>query len=157
MKELTSHYDDLEKRLAIFFGLGALVLSALVGLMRGIGLMGILLNGVLALGLATLAAWIFGAWLKGVLRAGKPSEETAPGVERRSVTPATLEEGTVVTPQPDKAIVADEVHEPLAPNMGSLVLPELNPVEQAALQAIVDGAGQEAPTDAAPAPAPAKA
>lgn len=140
MKELTSYHDDLEKRLAIFFGLGALILSALIGLMRQYSLEGILVRSVLALTVATLGAWAFGVWLKSALKATAPEEEPRLGVERRSVAPASLEDSNVVIPpHPDDAVVSEEIHEPLAPNMTRFTLPDLNPVEEAALQAIASG------------------
>lgn len=160
MKELTSEHDDLEKRLAIFFGLGALILSALIGLMRGYSLEGILFRGVLVLILATAGAWLFGAWLKAALKSSAPAEEPVLGIERRSVVPAVLEDSHVVSaPRPEDAVTVDEVHEPLAPAMRNFVLPDLNPAEEAALQAIAAGgsggaeAAPAAPAEAAKAPA----
>jgi hypothetical protein len=98
MKELTSNHDDLDKRLAIFFGVGAFLVSSLVGLIRGYSFEGFLLQGIVVLTLATLAAYAFGYWLRQTLAATKPEEELPEGIERRAHNKESLEEGSLVVP-----------------------------------------------------------
>lgn len=132
MKEMISTHDDLDKRLAIFFGLGAFIMSALVGIVRNYTLEGFLLQGVVVLTIASLSGYAFGVWLRAVLRSVNPEEKLPSNVERRSTNPATLSEGTVMVPGPDSdAVIADESLDAMdAP--GSVVnftLPELNPTD----------------------------
>jgi hypothetical protein len=143
MKEMTSNHDDMDKRLAIFFGVGAFLLSSLVGLIRGYSFEGFLLQGVVVLTLAILAAYGFAYWLRQALASTKPEEELPEGMERRSHNKETLEEGSLVIPnQGVEAVVAEDAAAP-----GSAVnytFAELSPSAAAA-------------TAPAPAPAPAAA
>lgn len=136
MKELTSNHDDLDKRLAIFFGLGAFIMSALVGLIRGYTLEGFLLQGIVVLIVATLGGWLFGVWLRAALLASKPKEELPSNVERRSSSPASLDESSVVVPPLPEAVISEESHEPLTGSIVNYTLPELNPADLAALNAV---------------------
>lgn len=108
MKELTSSHDDFEKRLAIFFGLGAFLMSALVGLLRGYTLEGFLLQGIVVLTLATVSGYLFGVWLRGALAATKPEENLPAGTERMVRNAETLEEGSLVVPAPTETVVLEE-------------------------------------------------
>lgn len=108
MKELTSNHDDIDKRLAIFFGLGAFLLSSLVGLLRGYTLEGFLLQGVVVLTLAVVAGYVFGVWLRGALNATKAEEELPEGTERMVRNADTLEEGSLVVPGQGETVVAEE-------------------------------------------------
>jgi hypothetical protein len=130
MKEMISTHDDLDKRLAIFFGLGAFIMSALVGIVRDYTLEGFLLQGVVVLALATLGGYAFGAWLRAALASVAPKVELPANVERRSSNPNSLAEGTVVMPEGQNEATIDE--EPLPGQPGSVVnftLPELNPAD----------------------------
>src|SRR5665213_2887753 len=139
MKELTSSHNDLDKRLAIFFGLGALVMSALVGLIRGYTLEGFLLQGVVVLTLATLAGWLFGLWVQAAWAASAPKEELPSNVERRSSRPENLAEGSVVLPSPGaESVISEELHEPLPGAAMNYVLPEFSPADLAHLTATAD-------------------
>lgn len=127
MKEMTSNHDDVEKRLAIFFGLGAFLMSALVGLLRGYTLEGFLLQGIVVMIIASLAAYGFGVWLKSVLKKGEDEDTPPANVERRSTNAEDLEKGSVVTPAQMGETVINE--DPASPS-GQVVnytLPELVP------------------------------
>jgi membrane protein implicated in regulation of membrane protease activity len=132
MKELTSNHDDMDKRLAIFFGLGAFLMSALVGLIRGYTLEGFLLQGVVVLVLAILAGYAFGYWLRRALAATTPAEELPENTERRARNAETLEEGSLVIPgQGAETVVAEEPGSPSG-QVVNFSFPELDPMEAAA-------------------------
>ena len=132
MKEMISSHDDMDKRLAIFFGLGAFIMSALVGIVRNYTLEGFLLQGVVVLTLASLGGFAFGTWLRSALRSVSPQEQLPSNVERRSTNPANLAEGTVMVPGVDsESVIADEPLDAVGP-AGSVVnftLPELSPTD----------------------------
>jgi hypothetical protein len=155
MKEMVSIHDDLDKRLAIFFGLGAFILSALVGLVRGYTLEGMLLQGVVVLTVATLCGALFGAWLRAALRSSAPSEELPANVERRSTNPTGLAEGAVVIPHhAADAVVSEELHEPLTGTVVNYTLPELDPSDLRAMGSFAEAGSEPAMNDAGqPAPA----
>jgi hypothetical protein len=160
MKEMISNHDDLDKRLAIFFGLGAFIMSALVGIVRNYTLEGFLLQGVVVMALAILGGYAFGAWLRAALRSVNPEEQLPANVERRSTNPATLTEGTVMVPGVDsESVIADEPLDGVAP-AGSVVnftLPELSPTDL--LELPPPGAAPAAPqfTTILPPPTPPRA
>lgn len=127
MKELTSFNDDIDKRIAIFFGLGALLMSTLVGLLRGYTLEGFLLQGVVVLVLAIVGGWIFGFWLRQTLAATQPKEELPQGTERTSRNAESLEEGSLVIPsQSAETIVAEDPGSPSG-QVVNFSFPELAP------------------------------
>lgn len=145
MKELTSNHDDMDKRLAIFFGLGAFLMSALVGLIRGYTLEGFLMQGVVVLILAILAGYAYGYWLRQALAASAPSEELPENTERRSRNADTLEQGSLVLPgQGMETVVAEDAASPSS-QMVNFSFPELTPA----------GAQAEPALAMAAAPAPA--
>lgn len=147
MKELTSNHDDMDKRLAIFFGLGAFLMSALVGLIRGYTLEGFLMQGVVVLILAILAGYAYGYWLRQALAASAPVEELPDNTERRSRNADTLEQGSLVLPgQGIETVVAEEPGSPSG-QMVNFSFPELSP----------SGAQSEPAFAMAAAPAPAPA
>lgn len=144
MKEMTSNHDDIDKRLAIFFGLGAFLMSALVGLIRGYTLEGFLMQGVVVLVLAILAGYAFGWWLRGALTATTPNEELPEGTERHTRNAETLEQGSLVIPgQTAETVVAEDPDSPSG-HVVNFSFPELSP-----------SAAMEAPAAPAPAAAPA--
>lgn len=158
MKEMVSVHDDLDKRLAIFFGLGAFILSALVGLVRGYTLEGLLLQGVVVLTVATLCGALFGAWLRAALRSTAPGEELPANMERRSTNnPGGLAEGAVVIPHhAADAVVSEELHEPLTGTVVNYTLPELDPSDLRAMGSLLDsGSAPEPAVNEAGQPAPA--
>jgi hypothetical protein len=128
MKEMTSYHDDIDKRLAIFFGLGCFLLSALVGLLRGYTLEGFMIQGVLALAVGSLAAYAFAVWLRAALRSVQPEEPTTPAnVERRSNNAEDLDIGHVVTAsQLSEAVIAEDPESPSG-KVVNFTLPELEP------------------------------
>jgi hypothetical protein len=153
MKEMVSTHDDLDKRLAIFFGLGAFILSALVGLVRGYSLEGLLLQGVVVLTVATVCGAVFGAWLRAALRSSAPGDELPANVERRSTNPASLAEGAIVIPHhAAEAVVSEELHEPLTGTVVNYTLPELDPADMRAMGSFADGgsASEAQPAAATP-------
>jgi hypothetical protein len=126
MKEMTSNHDDMDKRLAIFFGLGAFILSALVGLVRNYTLEAFLLQGVVVLGLATVVGYLFGLWLRNALASVEPKEERPDNVEVRRTNADALSEGTVVVPDDSSTVISEDG----TATTGSVVnytLPELDP------------------------------
>lgn len=113
MKELISNHDDMDKRLAIFFGLGALLMSTMVGLIRGYTLEGFLMQGIVVLVVAILAGYGYGLWLRQALASTKPADELPENTERRSRNAETLEQGTLVIPTlGEENIVAEEPGSP---------------------------------------------
>lgn len=141
MKELTSNHDDMDKRLAIFFGLGAFLMSALVGLIRGYTLEGFLLQGVVVLVLAILAGYAFGYWLRQALAATTPAEELPENTERRARNAESLEEGSLVIPgQGAETVVAEEPGSPSG-QVVNFSFPELDPTEAAQPEAPQPQAG----------------
>jgi hypothetical protein len=129
MKELTSNHDDLDKRLAIFFGLGAFIMSALVGLERGYSLEGFLLQGVVALIFATLAGWAFGYWLRGVLKTQEVKESVPENVEVRVAKSESLAEGGVVTAPVAETVIEGEAKPAISGQVVNFTLPELSPLD----------------------------
>lgn len=139
MKEMTSNHDDMDKRLAIFFGLGAFLMSAMVGLIRGYTLEGFLMQGVVVLVIAILAGYGFGYWLRQALASTAPAEELPQGTERRSHNKESLEQGSLVIPgQNVEAVVSEEPDNGLGQSV-NYSFPELVP-------------GVPEPAAAAPAP-----
>ena len=85
MKEVTSSYDDVEKRMAIFMGLGALVFSSLYLMTRGADMWTYLVRGVLALTVFTVAGWAYGRWVRELFRTHSRKRRSCPeNVERQS-------------------------------------------------------------------------
>jgi hypothetical protein len=118
MKELTSNHDDMDKRLAIFFGLGALIMSTLVGF---------LLQGVVVLVLAILGGYLFGLWLRNALDSTRPEEELPEGTVRTSRNAESLEEGSLVIPgQNGETVVAEDEGSPSG-QVVNFSFPELAP------------------------------
>jgi hypothetical protein len=131
MKEMTSNHDDIEKRLAIFAGLGGFLCSTLVGLIQGYTLEAFLLQGVVVLGLCSLVAYLFGAWLRAALKATEPQEEGPDNVERRQTNAEDLDMGSVVMPsQMTEAVIAEDPGSPSG-QVVNYTLPELSPMEPA--------------------------
>jgi hypothetical protein len=127
MKELTSQHDDMDKRLAIFFGLGAFLMSSMVGLIRGYSLEGFLLQGIVVLVLSVVAGYAFGSWLRQAIKASTPTEELPEGIERRSHNKESLEEGSLVIPtQAVETVIAEEPSAPLGQAV-NYSFPELPP------------------------------
>lgn len=152
MKELTSNHDDMDKRLAIFFGLGAFLMSSLVGLLRGYTLEGFLLQGVVVLLLASLLGYGYGLWLRQALENTRPAEELPEGMERRRSNADTLDEGSVVVPMSGPMVdtVVDEDPNSPSGHVVNYTLPEFSPMEAPAVPAVIEEEG-----DLAPPPVPA--
>ena len=127
MKEMVSFHDDAEKRLGIFFGLGAFIISSLFALFQGLTPEGFLLRGVVVLILFSLAGWIYGVWLKRTIEATKPQEEMPSNVERRSRNAESLDEGSVVMPSIGETVVMEEP--PATGQVVNFTLPELDPMD----------------------------
>jgi hypothetical protein len=129
MKEMTSFHDDTEKRMGVFFGLGAFLLSSLFAFFQGLTPEGFLLRGVAVLIVFSLLGWGFGAWLKKTLAATAPKEELPSNVERRSRNAESLDDGSVVVMP---GLKETEVMEEPRADTGSVVnftLPELDPMD----------------------------
>lgn len=67
MKEITSAYQDLEKRMAVFIGLGAVVFVSLFNLAMGADLTSFLVRGLLALLVFSLAGYWYGHFMAGLI------------------------------------------------------------------------------------------
>ena len=145
MKEMTSNHDDLEKRLAIFAGLGGLLFSTLVGLIQGYTLEAFLLQGVVVLVLFSLLAYGFGVWLRDALKKSEPVEELADNVERRRSNAEDLEVGSVVMPgEMQEAVIAEDPASPSG-QVVNYTLPELSPMDSAPVAAPSDVDDELAP------------
>ena len=130
MKEMVSFHDDAEKRLGIFLGIGAFILSSLFALFQGLSPEGFLLRGVVVLILFSLMGWGYGVWLKKTLEATRPQEEMPSNMERRSRNAESLDEGSVIMPSMGETVVMEE------PGTGQVVnytLPELSPMDDTSL------------------------
>ncbi len=127
MREMVSFHDDAEKRMGIFFGLGAFLLSSVFALFQGLSPEGFLLRGVVVLILFSLLGWIYGLWLKQTIEKTKPQEDLPSNVERRSRNAESLDEGTLVIPGMGETVAAEE----LSPTgqVVNFTLPEFSPLE----------------------------
>jgi hypothetical protein len=67
VKEITSAYQDLEKRMAVFIGLGAVVFVSLFNLAMGADLTSFLVRGLLALLVFSLAGYWYGHFMAGLI------------------------------------------------------------------------------------------
>jgi hypothetical protein len=67
VKEITSAYQDLEKRMAVFIGLGALVFVSLFNLALGADLTSFLVRGLAALLVFSLAGYWYGGFMAGLV------------------------------------------------------------------------------------------
>ena len=153
MKEMTSNHDDIDKRLAIFAGLGGFLCSTLVGLVQGYTLEAFLLQGVVVLTLCSLVAYLFGAWLRAALKATEPKEETPDNMERRQTNAEDLDMGSVVMPsQMTEAVIAEDPESPSG-HVVNYTLPELSPMEPA-LATASGPAATVADEELAPPPVP---
>jgi hypothetical protein len=71
VRELTSAYEDLEKRLGIFTGLGAFLFSSLVCQLTGAELETYVIRGVLAMLVFGLGGWWYGNLLRRLVAAAE--------------------------------------------------------------------------------------
>ena len=97
MKELTSSFDDLEKRMAIFAGLGAFLFTAFFLSLEGVDLITLLIRCSLALAAFTAAGWAWGHYTMRLLRKHADDEELPDNVVRESRDTAAVQ-GQVVNP-----------------------------------------------------------
>ena len=129
MKEMVSFHDDTEKRMGVFFGLGAFLISSLFALFQGLTPEGFLLRGVVVLFLFTLLGWGYGVLLKRTLVATAPKEELPTNMERRSRNAESLDDGGVLVMP---GMGETEVMEEPSNTTGTVVnftLPELSPMD----------------------------
>ncbi len=112
MREIYSSYDDLERRIAIYLGLGAFVATSFYLYTRGADLFSLLIRGTLALGLFTGVGWVYGHYLAGLLRKQAESERAAQDAEERT----RAAEGKHM-PAPEDAAM-DGIFAPPAPKPG---------------------------------------
>jgi hypothetical protein len=145
MKEVSSHYEDTEKRLAVFIGLGAFLLSSLAGLFQGLSPEHLLLRGVILLFAFAILGWAYGSWLKHTLAATAPEEELPANVERRRHNAESLDEGSLMT-MPGRET---EVEEQPGDHHGAInfTLPEFDPAQLAGAP-VVEEAAAAAPAAA---------
>jgi hypothetical protein len=157
MKELTSNHDDMDKRLAIFFGLGAFLMSSLVGLLRGYTLEGFLLQGVVVLVLASLLGYGYGIWVRQALLETTPEDALPGNVERRRNNADTLDEGSVVMPMSGSNIdlVVDEEPGQAEGQVRPYTMEEFTPQAPVAAAAAAPAAPADELGDLPPPPVPA--
>ena len=74
MKEITSAYQDLEKRMAVFVGLGAVIFVSLFNLALGADLIAFLVRGLVALLVFSVVGYWYGSYLGNLVT----KEETVP-------------------------------------------------------------------------------
>jgi hypothetical protein len=128
MQELTSSYDDLEKRMAIYLGIGALLFSSLYLFTRGADMWTYLIRGVLALTVFTVLGWAYGRWVRDLFRKHSGAEELPENVERQS-RDAHAVEGRVITHSefPEAVIPAEQAESQVSsfelPNFESPMIP----------------------------------
>jgi hypothetical protein len=67
VKEITSAYQDLEKRMAVFAGLGAVVFVSLFNLAFGADLVTFLVRGLIALLVFSLVGYWYGRYMTGLV------------------------------------------------------------------------------------------
>jgi hypothetical protein len=77
MREVQGSFDDFEKRLAIFLGLGAFLLTSLGCLVMGADLDTLLLRGVVAFTAFSLAGWWAAGSFYAAVRAKLPDARTS--------------------------------------------------------------------------------
>jgi hypothetical protein len=128
MKEMVSFHDDTEKRVGLFIGLGAFLLSSVFALVQGLDPVLFLLRGLLVLIIFSLLGWGFGAWLKHVIGANKEEEEMPTNMERRSRNAEELDMGTLVMPNLTETVVSEEADRP--GQVVNFTLPELSPMDE---------------------------
>ena len=84
MKEQTSQYDDLEKRMAVYLGLGALLFTSLYHIAVGADLLTFLVRGAAALILVSILGWSYFHWLSRLIKTHSEEEQLPDNVERQS-------------------------------------------------------------------------
>jgi hypothetical protein len=91
VQEITSAYDDLDKRLALYVGLGSLILVSLFNVVLDAPLQSFLLRGLLALVGFSLAGYWYGSFLKSIMKREYAEMPVAEGVERTLVNARGVE------------------------------------------------------------------
>jgi hypothetical protein len=124
MREITSSYDDLERRMAVYLGLGALLFTSFYLFTRGADLWTYLIRGVLALALFSTAGWAYGHWLRGLYEKNSSEEELPENVERRT-RDAHAPEGRVIShAEMPEAVIPGEAKPYVMPDLGDAAQPE---------------------------------
>lgn len=116
MQELTSSYDDLEKRMAIYLGLGAMIFTSLYLFTQGADIWTYLIRGVLALTVFTVAGWAYGYWLRELFRKNSGEDELPDNVERQSRDAQALEGRVISHADLPEAVIPAEM-----PGLGETV------------------------------------
>lgn len=148
VRELTSSFDDIEKRMAIFIGIGAFLFSSLMCLVRGSSFETYVIQGSLAALVFMVAGYFYGHWLRGLVKEHGPTENSdEENVEFRTVDAEHISEEVVTSGEfPDTVIEEGGTVIP-SDAATSFEMPEL-PGDMAA------PAPEPAPAPAPPAPAP---
>ncbi len=150
MKEVTSAYDDLEKRMAVFLGLGALMFTSLYLFTQGADLLTHLIRGSLAMVLATLAGWGYGHYLRLLVKRNTEEEQLPDNVERQTREVKPMNSRVITHSEiPDTVIPASE-----APRAVDFTLPSFEPAPLTApsMSGAAAAGGQE--EDLPPPPVP---
>jgi hypothetical protein len=129
LKEITSSYDDIEKRMAIFLGLGAMVFSSLYLCTQGADLYTYLVRGVLAMVLFTVVGWAYGHWLKSVIRKQIEDEQLQAATPQSDASGSNQSNSMLHAGEGPEAVIPAE-HS--AGKTVDFTLPELEPFGAAA-------------------------
>jgi hypothetical protein len=108
MQEITSAYDDMEKRLAVFGGLGALVATSLYLFTQGADLWTYLIRGVLALTIVTILLWVYLHWLRSLVHRHTDEEALPENVHRQSRDAQTVQGHVVAHAEMPDAVIPAE-------------------------------------------------
>jgi hypothetical protein len=96
VRELTSSFDDVDKRLAIFLGLGAFLFSSLFCLVQGASFETYIIQGVVAALVFMLLGYAYAHWLRGLIKEHGPANGgNDDKIEFRSVDAQHLSEEVV--------------------------------------------------------------
>lgn len=112
MQELTSQYDDLEKRMAIYLGLGAMLFTSLYLFTKGATPWDYLIRGVLALAAFSIVGWGYGHWLRALYRQHSSDEQLPENTERQSRDAHAVEGRVVTHAEMPEVVIPGEPAEP---------------------------------------------
>ena len=107
MKEIVSGHDDLEKRMAIFIGLGAFVFSSLYLFIQGADLLTYVIRGVIIGCFAAVIGWFYGSYFSRLVKRQQAEERGEVDFELRATDAENLE-GMPIDPSTFESAVIPE-------------------------------------------------
>ena len=126
MQELTSSFDDVDKRLAIFVGLGAFLLSSLLCFIQGASFETYLIQGSVVALVFMLVGYAYGHWLRGLVEEHTPTETVdEESVEFRTVDAEHAEEEVVGASDVPETVIEEDGQVVPAENAAAFEMPEL--------------------------------